>query len=235
MKLILLSLLLGFFVSSVTAQVPQAINYQAVARDVAGNPITNATISVQFRIWQGSSALLAYTETHTGVITNQVGLFNLQIGRGTTTDIFSNIDWLDSPCDLEVSIDPAGGSNYQFVGKSEMLSVPYALRTACPNCTGIYDGDLDTWVETDRNGFDDDEIHMALGGSPLSQPGITKLPVLKLRWNNPAIVNNTTNSNTMLEIFDLTTGKNTFIGENAGVANITNPLCDLTSLKTYYK
>jgi hypothetical protein len=37
----------------VTAQIPQGINYQAVARDGAGNPLANKNVSVRISINDG--------------------------------------------------------------------------------------------------------------------------------------------------------------------------------------
>ncbi|MBK6994717.1 MAG: hypothetical protein IPH31_07245 [Lewinellaceae bacterium] len=83
MKKILLSLLAITASAFLAAQTPQAINYQAIARDNDGNPIVNASISIQFKILQGElSDRVAYAETFEAT-TNFGGLFNLQIGRGS--------------------------------------------------------------------------------------------------------------------------------------------------------
>ncbi|MBP7389930.1 MAG: hypothetical protein KA841_05970, partial [Chitinophagales bacterium] len=67
---LLLLLTIGVF-----AQVPQAVNYQAVARDAFGNPYTNKNISVRITITEGiAPGFTDYQETHTA-ITNQFGLF----------------------------------------------------------------------------------------------------------------------------------------------------------------
>jgi len=47
----LLAVLFVAFTAVITeAQVPQGINYQAIARDGSGNPITNTTIQVKMGI-----------------------------------------------------------------------------------------------------------------------------------------------------------------------------------------
>ena len=46
------------------AQVPQAIPYQAVARDNSGNPIANQNISLRFKIHDGSAGgTVVYSES----------------------------------------------------------------------------------------------------------------------------------------------------------------------------
>lgn len=127
----LLGLLLVFLVISTAANaqaVPQAINYQAVARNAAGNPLLNQTIGIKINILEGSMfGPVEYSETHT-VTTNQFGLFTLQVGRGTAvTGTFTGVGWTDADQYLQVEMDPTGGTNYFLMGTSELLSVPYAL------------------------------------------------------------------------------------------------------------
>src|SRR5688572_16863895 len=113
----------------ITAQVPQAINYQAVARTADGVIIPTQNISVRFSILDVSiTGTTLYSETHT-VTTNSYGLFTLAIGKGTpVTSTFANINWASGTDKfLNVEIAPAGGSNYQLQGTTQLLSVPYAL------------------------------------------------------------------------------------------------------------
>lgn len=128
MKNILLVFLLAIFASNLFAQTPQALNYQAVARNNSGSPVTNQSVSLRISILQGSvNGNSVYTETHQ-TTTNQLGLFNLQIGNGTLqSGSFSGISWGTSTYYSKVELDPAGGSNFQLLGTSQMLSVPYAL------------------------------------------------------------------------------------------------------------
>jgi hypothetical protein len=65
------------------AQVPEKMKYQAVARDNAGNILSNQLISFRISILQGSSSgTSVYSETHQ-LTTNDFGLANLNIGNGT--------------------------------------------------------------------------------------------------------------------------------------------------------
>lgn len=124
-------ILLGTYVlfsGLVFSQAPQGINYQAVARNSSGQALTNQTIAVQFKIYDGnpsSGGLLLCTDNHPGVTTNQFGLFTAVIGQGNTC--FTTIPWSSGNKWLQVSIDPANGSNYTLIGSSQFMSVPYAL------------------------------------------------------------------------------------------------------------
>lgn len=120
-----------FFSSNqVLAQAPEGINYQAVARDNAGDPLSNQIISVRFSVLATStSGTVLYQEDHSTISTNQFGLFNLVIGQGSRTGgsltNFASIDWsLDSKF-LRVEVD--AGSGFENLGTTQMLSVPYAL------------------------------------------------------------------------------------------------------------
>jgi hypothetical protein len=121
-NLLSLALLLPAF--SLFAQAPQQIKYQGVARDAAGAVIANGTLTtVQFEIHDVAPAgTVIYTEVHTGVSTNQFGLFSVNIGSitpiGPTVFVGGNEY-------LEVSVD--FGTGLTSMGTSQMLSVPYAL------------------------------------------------------------------------------------------------------------
>ena len=106
MRKFLLSVTFVFVAVSVFAQAPDLINYQGVARNNQGEPITNTQIGIEFIIRQGnSSGIPVYDETH-DVITNDFGLFNLSIGSGTVVGgNFSAIDWSTGSFYLEVGLD----------------------------------------------------------------------------------------------------------------------------------
>jgi len=105
------------------AQAPQMVKYQGVARDAAGAPIANGTITVQFDIHSPTAAgPIVYTESHAGVTTNQFGLFS--INMGSVTPFPANLFGAGSEF-LEVSVD--FGSGLTSMGTSQFLSVPYAL------------------------------------------------------------------------------------------------------------
>ena len=96
MKKTILTLLSVLFCAITFAQnVPQGINYQAVARDAAGSELANDTLIVQFSVLEG--AAISWQETH-AVNTNDFGLFTAIIGQGTSTSngnssTFDLVDW----------------------------------------------------------------------------------------------------------------------------------------------
>lgn len=118
----------SFFIHHCFAQAPQTFNYQGVARDNAGNTLVNQNIGVQFDLREtAANGTVVYSETHTAT-TNNFGLFNLQVGNGTPSlGTLASMDWSNGPFFLEVSLDATGGTNYQSMGVSQLLSVPYAL------------------------------------------------------------------------------------------------------------
>lgn len=134
------------------SQVPQAFQYQAVARDAEGNVLADRTVTIQLSLIQGSEVADAmYTETHTAT-TNRFGMVTLGVGLGTpVTGDFSSVNWNNSPIYLKVEIDPSGGSNFIETGTSQLLSVPYALFAAASDGTIIGSGEEDDAIFEVRN------------------------------------------------------------------------------------
>ncbi len=132
----ILFIVFALITSFAQAQVPQGINYQAVARDASDNLYVNQPISVRFTIGNtaGIDPLISgtynYQEIHPNVTTSAIGLFNLKIGGGTPTgtSTFGANDWQSSQQYLLVEIDFTGGTNYAPIGSVvPFQSVPYAL------------------------------------------------------------------------------------------------------------
>ena len=69
------------FATAQVSNIPQAVNYQAIARDANGNPYANRTISVRMTINFGvNPGFPEYQEIHPSITTNQFGLFTLKMG-----------------------------------------------------------------------------------------------------------------------------------------------------------
>lgn len=117
------------FAFKATAQAPQAIPYQAIARNSAGDPLISQTISLRLSIRDLSAAgTILYQESHTST-TTPLGLFVTQIGQGTPLlGTFSAINWAVGSKFLQVEMDITGGTNYTDMGSSQLMSVPYALH-----------------------------------------------------------------------------------------------------------
>lgn len=125
----LLTLLLTPFV--IQAQAPPFFNFQAVARNAAGEVLQDKTISVRFSVTDNTpNGTLVYQEKHT-VLTNKVGMFNVRIGGGTVqSGSMSSINWGTGNKYLRTEIDPNAGSAYVDLGATPFVSVPYALYAA---------------------------------------------------------------------------------------------------------
>ncbi len=120
---ILYSILFGI---SMQVYAQQSFNYQAAVRDADGTPLANQTIGVQIAILQGSeTGTNIYEEVHT-VTSNDQGIIVLAIGRGDSSDSFSDIAWNTQNYWLQVGIDTNGGNSYSVLGTSPLLSVPFA-------------------------------------------------------------------------------------------------------------
>ncbi|NNM95659.1 MAG: collagen-like protein [Bacteroidia bacterium] len=113
------------YTSTVSAQSPDSINYQAIARNAAGAELPNKTISVKFLIHHGvPGGTVVYTDTHPSVTTNSFGLFTLYIGQ---TPGLRTVNWATGPYFLEVDIDTTGSnSSYITMGNTQFVSVPYS-------------------------------------------------------------------------------------------------------------
>jgi hypothetical protein len=126
--LIIFAIIFSAVLNVANAQAPQAFSYQAVARDASGNILPNQTVSFRISILQNStSGTIIYSETHL-TITNDFGLVNLKVGQGSVvTGTFSTISWGGNNHFIRVEMDAAGGTSYQLMGTTQLLSVPYAL------------------------------------------------------------------------------------------------------------
>ena len=109
------------------AQVPQKFNYQAVVRNNTGVIVANQNIAVKAEILDSNSTTVLYGETH-AVTTNAQGLFSLQVGGGAVkSGVFASIDWSAGNRYIRTYVDLTGGTNFQLMGTSQLLSVPYAM------------------------------------------------------------------------------------------------------------
>ncbi|MBX2928033.1 MAG: hypothetical protein KF852_09375 [Saprospiraceae bacterium] len=127
----LLTMVWGFSWAIAIAQAPQAFSYQAVATDDLGRELTEQAIGIRASILQGSpSGPAVWVETH-ALSTDEFGLFTIPVGQGAAqgggAPSFAAIDWNAGPYFLRIDLDAAGGTNYIFVGATQLMSVPYAL------------------------------------------------------------------------------------------------------------
>lgn len=136
--LLFISTLANMLISTLaSAQAPQAFPYQAVARDNAGNLLSNQAIALRFSILNTSSTGTVVYQEKQNVTTNSLGLFNVNIGQGTVlSGTFSTINWGSGSKFIKVELDPAGGNTFTVMGTTQLLSVPYAMYANVPGVAG---------------------------------------------------------------------------------------------------
>ncbi|TRX22992.1 hypothetical protein [Flavobacterium franklandianum] len=129
MKLILTILLFVTVTLNVFAQAPEKLSYQAIIRSQTNSLVKNSDISLKVIVHQGATTgTKVYEETHL-VKTNNNGLVSLEIGTGNiASGTFSAIAWEKGPYFIETQVDATGGTNYNIIGITQLLSVPYALH-----------------------------------------------------------------------------------------------------------
>jgi hypothetical protein len=115
--------------SSLWAQSPEKMSYQAVIRNSSDALVTNTSIGMQISILQGSASGTAVYIERLFPTTNANGLVSIEIGAGTiVSGNFATIDWANGPYFIKTETDITGGTTYTISGTSELLSVPYALH-----------------------------------------------------------------------------------------------------------
>jgi uncharacterized protein (TIGR02145 family) len=105
------------------AQAPYQIPYQAIARDNAGVPISDTSISVRFSILSDSLTGLPIWNEEQLLTTNQFGLFQAQIGQQNS---MATINWARGIKFMQVDLNL--GNGYVTIGTQQLLSVPFALH-----------------------------------------------------------------------------------------------------------
>jgi len=115
-------------VTSVFAQAPEKMSYQAVIRDNLNALVMNSAVGMRISILQGSAnGTAVYVETQNPT-SNANGLVSVEIGGGiVVSGNFATIDWANGPFFIQTETDPTGGISYSIIGTSQLLSVPYAL------------------------------------------------------------------------------------------------------------
>ncbi len=130
MKFTLTILLFVTVALNVFAQSPEKMSYQAIIRKQNNTLVTNTNISLKVIVHQSAvTGTNVYEETH-NVKTNANGLVSLEIGTGVINNgTFSSIAWEKGPYFIETQVDVTGGTNYDIIGVTQLLSVPYALHS----------------------------------------------------------------------------------------------------------
>jgi hypothetical protein len=135
--------------SSIFAQAPQKMSYQAIIRNSNDSLLVSTPVGMRISLVQSSPiGTVVYSETQTAT-TNANGLVSLQIGIGTAVSgTFASIDWAAGPYYVKTETDLSGGTNYTITSSNELLSVPYALFSANGTPPGTVVGQMNYWNGT---------------------------------------------------------------------------------------
>lgn len=137
MKTIKIIIILLIFSSIIQAQIPKTFNYQAVARNEAGNSIADQDIVVEISVRSGSASGTAIWQEVHYTKTNAFGLFTVEIGGSTairtetgTVSSFEAIDWSDNTYFIQTRVDFGQAefvNGFIDMGTVKLTSVPYAF------------------------------------------------------------------------------------------------------------
>jgi hypothetical protein len=124
-------------VNSLYSQIPQAINYQGIARTGNGSLLVNQNLNLQISVLTGGqNGSPEFTEKHV-TPTNQFGLFTLKIGQGSPVlGTLSAVQWGTGEKWVKVEFDQTGSGTYVEIGQSQLLAVPYALYSGTSGTPG---------------------------------------------------------------------------------------------------
>lgn len=131
------------------AQVPAAINFQAIARDGNGNPMATANIQIRLSVIDSAQGGAIVYQEMRALQTNGYGSFSFQIGVNpdfTTIGAFPNINWGTGEKHLKIDYDPANTFNFTLsLGVIKFVTVPYAFtakEVVYINASGAQNGDV---------------------------------------------------------------------------------------------
>lgn len=131
------------------AQIPQAINFQAIARDASGNVMENMPIMIRLTVLDGGATGTEVYQELRALTTNEFGSFNFQIGRNAsfvTVGTFEGINWETGNKFLKIDYDPTNQFNWNLsMGTVEFVTVPYAFSAGSVSyidMTNVHDGDV---------------------------------------------------------------------------------------------
>lgn len=175
------------------AQVPQKFNYQGIARDAKGNPMSGKTMRLKLSVLPTQDATVPEYEETQLVTTNEFGLYTLKIGDGeATVGEMNTVKWETGNKYIRVSIDPQGGSQFTDAGTTQLLSVPYAIYAEkagmAKNTGGSRAGNQHYLSKFDASGSSTAEINSQIFDNGTSIGIATTNPAAKVHIDHNAAV-----------------------------------------------
>ena len=114
MRIYFLSILCLFSLGTVFSQAPEKFTYQSIIRGESGLILKSTELGIKLSVLKNSrTGTVVYSEVHS-TSSNKNGLVTFLIGDGTSSDIFSDIDWSTGEYFLKVEVDPMGGIDYSI-------------------------------------------------------------------------------------------------------------------------
>lgn len=189
LRSILLLTTLLFAVIFVDAQAPLQFNYQAVARDSRGVPLSEKNITMRFSIRDGSeNGDVEYMEIRK-IRTNQFGMFSVAIGSEGAyfaSGTLKSVNWKTGKKFLQAELDPKGGNNYVNLGATQLVSVPYALFAL-----STAEGPSASFSGAARNGLSIQDSMVMIGNRPgATDAMLTEDRVIPLGGKSLSIIDN---------------------------------------------
>jgi len=109
--------------------VPPGINYQAVARDSKGAPLSHQNIGLRVSLRAAEAGgKSVYEEVHQ-LKTNELGMFQLVIGQGKAEHgDFQQVPWSEYPIWMVLALDETGKGDFVTLAATQLMAVPYAFH-----------------------------------------------------------------------------------------------------------
>lgn len=189
--------------SGIFAQVPNAINFQAIARDANGDVISSTDIMIRLTVINGSVNGQEIYQELRALTTNEYGSFAFQIGQDAdyvTIGTFEDIQWNIGNKYLKIDYDPTNQFDWSLtLGTIEFGTVPYAFAAG-------------TVSYIDLSGVQDGDVLLYNAGTGMFEPG--QISGGTVEWSNIQNVPNFATVATSGDYNDLTNTPNQIWTEN---------------------
>lgn len=160
-------------------QAPSAFKYQGIARNAEGATYKSESIQLQFALLEedgSGNPPSIYEEQHT-VLTSPQGVFSVTIGEGMPLlGAFTAADWTHKQYTLQIKFRPGTDDDFVDLGKTRLLSVPYALHAN--TVTNKDDADADPGNELQQLSLTGSKLDLSQGGGSIELGQIGSSPWL---------------------------------------------------------
>jgi hypothetical protein len=111
--------------------IAQGIRYQSVARNAMSQPMANLPVAISITIASDNSGQKVHFIEHHEAITNEQGLFAINIGQGKPQNgALADVPWANQELWLKVELSEKDQNAYRVVSNNRFMAVPYALHAA---------------------------------------------------------------------------------------------------------